>query len=316
MAKQQTNGKALEYCFALIYDLNLTALGLNVNLIADKHFLKAKKSYDSCDLAAQSLFLSAAKSSFDSMVKIEPGLVNQIDATDTLLISIASDAAGIAGDVRDVLFKRKNWEIGFSVKNNHDASKHSRLSPLIDFGKEWLGHPCSANYFVEINLVFDLIKAELAANPLSMWKHYPNKDTAVYVPILTAFKRELMLLNATHSDIPKKLLTYLIGRNSFYKVTKHDRYNLVVAKGYNMNKDLGLPYNGNHSVCGIPKIVYPTRIIEFTFDGSTTTLFMTLDKGWQIKFRIHSADTLLQTSLKFDIELVGNPPILFTHHMF
>ena len=43
---------------------------------------------------------------------------------------------------------------------------------------------------------------------------------------------------------------------------------------------------------------------------------MVLDEGWQISFRIHYASSLLETSLKFDINLIGNPPILFTQHLF
>ena len=65
------------------------------------------------------------------------------------------------------------------------------------------------------------------------------------------------------------------------------------------------------------KIKFPTRIIEFEFkESSNNTLMMILDEGWQISFRIHSAKTLLETSLKFDVNLIGNPPILFTQHLF
>ncbi|MDB5122549.1 MAG: restriction endonuclease [Mucilaginibacter sp.] len=316
MAKKQTDtGKALEYCFAAAYYKDLSALKLNVVLLRDVNYLKAQASYNTFSLLEQNLFYSAAKSTIASMVKLEPGLITQIDKTDILEISIAADAAGKVGDVRDVLFKRNGWVVGFSVKNNHDAAKHSRLSPKIDFGLEWLGHPCSSKYFSEIDVVFNAIRSTKRADPLATWASYPNKEATVYVPILDAFKKELLDLNNSHPDIPKKLLSYLIGRNSFYKVIKRDIFNLVVIKGYNMNKDLGLSYNSVPSVCGIPNITYPTRIIEF-ISNNNTTLFMTLDKGWQISFRIHSARTLLEDSLKFDINLIGNPPILFTHYMF
>ncbi len=43
---------------------------------------------------------------------------------------------------------------------------------------------------------------------------------------------------------------------------------------------------------------------------------MVLDEGWQISFRIHNASTLIEPSLKFDIQLIGNPPVLFTQHLF
>ena len=36
-----------------------------------------------------------------------------------------------------------------------------------------------------------------------------------------------------------------------------------------------------------------------------------MDNGWQISFRIHSASSKVEPSLKFDIQLVGQPIVLF-----
>jgi len=36
-----------------------------------------------------------------------------------------------------------------------------------------------------------------------------------------------------------------------------------------------------------------------------------MDNGWAISFRIHSASTIVEPSLKFDIQLVGQPANLF-----
>ena len=46
------------------------------------------------------------------------------------------------------------------------------------------------------------------------------------------------------------------------------------------------------------------------------TLNMILDGGWEISFRIHSADNPIVLSLKFDVKLLGNPPILFSQYLF
>ena len=48
---------------------------------------------------------------------------------------IQQDEEGEKGDVRDIIVARKTlkWEIGLSIKHNHFAVKHSRLSPTIDF---------------------------------------------------------------------------------------------------------------------------------------------------------------------------------------
>lgn len=313
------NGKALEYCFAISYYNYLFDAGLNVVLQADDAaFLVAESSFSRISEAQRQAFMTAAESTIVDMIRLEPGLTNQKDVLDTLIISIVPDSAGIEGDVRDVIFTRKSWQIGFSVKNNHDAVKHSRLSRRINFGEGWLKHSCSERYFTDILVVFDKIEAILTADKLTPWSTaFANKYLDVYIPLLNAFKDELLRLAATYPDVPEQLLSYLIGRNSFYKMIKSDRYNLVIVKGYNMNNDLGLTYNKIRSVCNIPQISFPERIIEFIQpEGDMTSLYMTLDNGWQIKFRIHSASSKLENSLKFDINLIGNPPIIFTHHIF
>ncbi len=58
------------------------------------------------------------------------------------------------------------------------------------------------------------------------------------------------------------------------------------------------------------------RIIELSFKpNSTDTLFLICDEGWQISFRIHNASSKVEPSLKFDINLIGQPPALYTHHI-
>jgi hypothetical protein len=36
-----------------------------------------------------------------------------------------------------------------------------------------------------------------------------------------------------------------------------------------------------------------------------------MDNGWQISFRIHNASSKVENSLKFDIQLTGQPTDLF-----
>ncbi len=71
------------------------------------------------------------------MYELEP-LILEND-NDTLSLSLQTDNQGQDGDVRDVLIVRKgiDWEIGLSIKHNHFAVKHSRLSKKLDFVKKW-----------------------------------------------------------------------------------------------------------------------------------------------------------------------------------
>jgi hypothetical protein len=62
----------------------------------------------------------------------------------------------------------------------------------------------------------------------------------------------------------------------------------------------------------IPPIDLPTRIIDLSLkENSLTTVILTMDRGWAISFRIHNASTIVEPSLKFDIQLIGQPANLF-----
>ena len=110
----------------------------------------------------------------------------------------------------------------------------------------------------------------------------------------------------------------MIGNYSFYKVIKDDSHNLVIVKAFNTDNKLNKTVNGVKTKYTTPKINLPNRIVEFDFMAGreSTTLDLILDGGWEVSFRIHSADSKIVPSLKFDIQLLGNPPILFTQNIF
>lgn len=325
MPTQVQNGKAFEYAIAKNYYKYLLDKGLAVVLEQDEPYNIAKGCYDMQKERAKTAFDRAAIKTIETLLVLEPGLSNQASPNDVLRIRIAADAEGEGGDVRDVIFSRNQirprWEVGFSAKNNHEAVKHSRLSMTIDFGDSWLGHPCSNAYFDEIRPVFQKLLDYKQENPDMRWADVPDKQETVYVPVLDAFRKELLRLNEEFDDIPENLLGYLIGRYPFYKIIKDDSNNLVIVKAFTLESGisnaLNKRVNGMLPRARAPKIKFPSRIIEFEYKkGSMTTLMMVLDEGWQVSFRIHSADGPLTNSLKFDIQLIGNPPILFTQHIF
>lgn len=58
----------------------------------------------------------------------------------------------------------------------------------------------------------------------------------------------------------------------------------------------------------IPIVLLPNRIVSLDFKpGSLNTLELYLNNGWQFTFRIHNASSKVETSLKFDIQIVGMP---------
>lgn len=312
---QVRNGKAFEYALAMAYYSYLLEKEIDVVIVNDNAFKTAKEYYYQLEFVERKRFDYCCALTIDSIVKIEPGLT-AVKQSKPLQIVINSDFAGEQGDVRDVIFRRSNWEIGFSAKNNNDAVKHSRLSSILDFGESWFNVRCSDEYWNEISPIFDYLGEMKKAS--KSWKDLGDeKITKVYLPLLHAFKNEVLRINNSNEGIPQKLIRYLIGNYSFYKIIKDDISNMVIIKAFNIEGELNRPFDGVKSHYKIPVINLPTRIVEFEMmEGSSNTLNMILNKGWEVSFRIHNASSKVEQSLKFDIQLLGNPPILFSHHIF
>ena len=315
---QTINGKAFEYALLNEFMKRLKVL-TKVLVIENDSFQTAKKCYLSFNDKEQSHYSLVASFAVNFLLDIEPRLSNGINDKDVLQLEIVSDKAGQSGDVRDVLAIRslQKWEIGISAKNNHRAVKHSRLSNDINFGLKWLNVPCSANYFEEIKPVFDnLAKLRTASKSTQKWETLGDYHSSVYIPVLDAFRKELLCLDSQNSGIiAERLIEYLIGRQDFYKVIKGK--NKVEIQAYNLHGTLNLPFENIKPKAKIQKLKLPNRLIEVVYqENSKTTLLVTLNEGWQISFRIHNASSRIEPSLKFDINLVSAPHSLFSNQLF
>lgn len=317
MATQVNNGKAFEYALLIEFYERLKVL-TKVSITINDPYNTAKGFFDGFDETEQAKFRISASASINFLLDIEPRLSNGIDETDVLFLELVTDQRGQSGDVRDVLMIRslQKWEIGISAKNNHRAVKHSRLSHKIDFGDKWLGIPCSPNYFAEILPVFDRLEKLRDNDRSTLWSSIDNMHAEIYVPILDAFRKELLRLDKENpSIVAENLVQYLIGTEDFYKVIKGK--NTVEIQGYNLHGTLNLPFNEIKPKAKIPKLKLPSRLIEIVYnEESQTTLLVSLNEGWQISFRIHNASSRVEPSLKFDINLVSAPHTLFTNHIF
>lgn len=317
---QVKNGKAFEFAIAMEYSKFLNGIGKKILLVENKALSIAANYYNSFSDTERLRFDMSARETINTMLKIEPGLTAQKNDSDVLNIALQDDQKGELGDVRDVIFSRPKigWEMGFSAKNNNDAVKHSRLSKDIDFGLKWMEIPCSETYWNDITPLFQNLQTIRRSNSNFKWDDFgDDKQNNIYVPLLTSFKKELINIAAHNDCIPEKLISYLIGKFPFYKIIKDDYHNVVIVKAFNINGGLNKTVNKVKSNYPIPEIKLPTRIVEFEFKkGSKDTLNMILDGGWEVSFRIHNASSLVESSLKFDIRLLGNPPVLFTQHLF
>ena len=318
VSTQTINGKAFE--FALLYEfLERLKEKTNVPVVESDPLKTARKHFLSFSEKEQGTFRLVASFAVNFLIDIEPRLSNGINDNDLLQLEIVADKAGQTGDVRDVLAIRalQKWEIGVSAKNNHRAVKHSRLSNDIDFGQKWLGFSCSDGYFEEVKPIFDnLAQLRTASKATQKWDTLGDYHTSIYVPILDAFRNELLRLDKENpGDVAEKLIQYLIGNQDFYKVIKGN--NKVEIQAYNLHGTLNLPFLSIKPKYKIQKLKLPNRLIEVVYqENSQTTLLVTLNEGWQISFRIHNASSRIEPSLKFDINLVSAPHSLFTNQLF
>jgi hypothetical protein len=314
MPNQTESGKAFEYSL-LIQTYNCLSERFIVKINKDSSYNIAKDCYELFSTIEQNNYNKASKAALNHIFEIEPRLTNPLNNDDYLTLQIMPDSEGIKGDVRDVLFIRssQNWEIGISAKNNHKAVKHSRLSDKIDFGKEWFGIECSADYFNTVVPIFSELR-NLKSQGI-LWRELKDKHKRFYIPILNAFKNELIYLDKiNNNEVPASLLKYLIGNKDFYKVIKKGRKTEIY--GFNLNGTLNSSSKNSKSIFKVNRLKLPSRIIELTFkSNSTDTLILTCDEGWQISFRIHNASSIVEPSLKFDINLIGQPQTLYSHHL-
>ena len=99
----------------------------------------------------------------------------------------------------------------------------------------------------------------------------------------------------------------MLGQFDFYKVISIDNRRTTQIQTFNLRGTLNKAGNKRPSAV-VPVAVLPSRVISAEFKpGSTNTIELYLDNGWQFGFRIHNASTYVETSLKFDVQIKGMP---------
>jgi len=309
--KSTIMGKAYEYACIIAIEKLLKKIR-PLDIIKNSSLKIALDRYNEVDEKTQKEMFKSATAGIKAIIQMEPKIIE--DGKDKLTVSLQPDNVAKGGDIRDILIIRRSieWEIGISVKHNHAALKHSRLSNKLDFGKVWFGINCSENYFNEINPIFNQLKNYKESGIL--WEEIKNKYEKIYIPILNAFKNEFDLLYSKHQKtIIEKLIFYLLGSNGrdYYKMI-HCKNNKTKIQPFNLLGTLNQATTSKKPEIIFGKTPLPTKIISLLFkENSQTTLELTMNNGWAISFRIHSAATKVETSLKFDIQLLGQPSDLF-----
>lgn len=304
--KSNNNGRAYEYiCLMTLFD-SVKDIS-NVKIIENSALNASKRAWESIDENTKNLLEISAKTATENLFNLEPLILDNSNQSDILGLKIQSDENGINGDVRDiVIFRDKiNWEIGLSLKHNHFAVKHSRLSKSLDFGNIWFGIPCSQNYWSDIKEIFNFLENEKRLN--KTWSSLGDiKAKNIYIPLLQAFINEIKRSYEKDKNLPKKMVEYLLGEFDFYKIISIDNKKITQIQAFNLHGKLG--NTKQKAKILVPIVSLPTRIVKLDFvPNSDNKVELYLDNGWQFSFRIHNASSKIESSLKFDIQIIGMP---------
>ncbi|GAA6788954.1 hypothetical protein AOHp86_09290 [Helicobacter pylori] len=304
--KSNNQGRAYEYAWCLALEQKLSVFK---KVIVDKQngFNACYKAYENLEKSLQDRYLESAKQGVLLLLDCEPLLSEVIGSwQNEITLSLQKDKLGEIGDIRDILIYFDRFCIGLSIKHNHDAVKHSRLSKDLDFGEKWLGVRVSQNYKDTIKPLFE--RLENAKKEGMLWRDFPNKEQEIYAPLLQAFKKEVLRIDEDKKNkVPQKMVEYLLGKYDFYKAILLEREQKTKLEAYHFNNTL------NRSVKNKPKRIIPlsklpTRMIYFDFKPkSFNTLELVLNEGWSFSLRIHNASSRVEPSLKFDIKLLSIP---------
>lgn len=296
MSEQKTNGMAFEWAVGLTLE-SLTGC----KIILDQNALPPKDAFETkINESKKENFLRAANGALVHILGKEK-ITN--DSSNQGSIKFNSDADGQKGDVRDVLLHINGKTIGFSCKNNHEALKHSRLSGKLDFVKKWGldDNGCSQSYWDKIKPIFSELK-QIKDNSGSkeLWDNLVDKPSRFYWPLLDAWADEVQRLcnpdNQKSPEVCKALISYLIGRNDFYK---------IICQG---NKSVDIQAYNFHGTLATRTTKYPNFINAINNkNGGVYSKTIAFNHGYSINFRIHNASSRVEPSLKFDIKAIGLP---------
>ena len=180
--KSNDQGRAYEY--AWIQSLYKALAEFRKARIVENSSLAAnEKAWTMIDVDMQKAFMISADAAINTLLELEPRMSETGD--DELTLEFQKDGQGVNGDVRDIVIKRTDieWEVGLSIKHNHNAVKHSRLSHRLDFGNEWFDMPCSDEYWEAVTPIFDTLKKEKENG--TNWSEIKDKSLKSVYSIIT-----------------------------------------------------------------------------------------------------------------------------------
>jgi hypothetical protein len=298
MTKQPTQtefGRAFEWAVSCSIQKQTGAI-----VVLSQFSKLAKFSFEKMSEKTKSSFIIAADIALTHILEKEKDLLS---SSKDMKIIFNTDSAGKHGDVRDILLYIGTRVLGISCKNNNQALKHSRLSGRCNFIKVWGidSNGCSDDYWAKVKPLFTkLTKLRKDSNREMLWNDILDKANEFYWPVLDAWADEIKNLceqsEEKEAEVCKSLILYLVGKHDFYKVICEGQKRVSI-QGFNFNNTLATK-----------KTKYPNNIHAINNkNGGQYSKTIIFNQGYSINFRIHSASSRVESSLKFDINAIGLP---------
>ena len=289
---RDASGNALEYAI-----VSQIANDKGVPIKASK---ESKKAYDDFMLQPkneQKQLLDAAKKSVNHILNVEKSLVLSKNSE----VEMQPDIKGRSGDPRDILLTLAKGALGISCKRNNKTMKNPRLQRYnLNFWKMWrMSGNVSQKYCDAIGAVFDYTDKE-KDNGAQRWYEINDLHRKVYEPVILAVAKEFQEAILINDKICEQFVSYMVGVPDYYKVMAY-LGKRVVVQGFNFSGTLSCH-----------RLSYPKKLLSIE-PFSQTTIILFFDGGWVFGMRIHTADTKLGNSLKWDIKLIGHPDGLYSH---
>lgn len=126
-SKSNIHGRAYEYACLRNLERQISKIR-PCRIVQNSSLASAQRAWDVLPKEDKDIYNVSSLAAVSQLFELEPKITECSD--DILEILIQADAKGKAGDVRDILIIRQSiaWEVGLSLKHNHFAVKHCRLS--------------------------------------------------------------------------------------------------------------------------------------------------------------------------------------------
>lgn len=196
-----------------------------------------------------------------------------------------TDQKGIEGDVTDVQLNIDGNIINLSIKHQHEALKHPRLSRV----PNWINVTdirIKNEYKEKLNSIWDniILFAEEIKKGAITFKELDDVDKdfrfkKIYSPLCNHVMN-FLINNITNSKQVKNLFFFMVGSSEFFKI---------------------IDYKDSIKILDFSGIVSPTKVaISHPQDHY---LYMDFNNRWLLSFRLHTASSRIkERSIKFDVK--------------